>query len=110
MKRTIYLASVGSSSKNMKVAIKEMLKRDHIIIDINEIDPNQLSPAKELAKNVLTTSNSLGIVMCGNGFGVSKEASISEEITVINCVNVSQVRSGKRVNNANILADRKSVV
>lgn len=102
--KTIYIASSGTSSTEMKEQIKKHFKWEYQIIDINERNPDHPNPAAEVSKHVLYNENSFGIVMCGNGFGVAKEASISDDITVINCVTLSQVRSGRRINNANILA------
>lgn len=99
--KKIYIANVGNSSKELKQSIKKHLNM-YDIIDINDLYDENVG--KKLGEYVLKDSNSLGIVLCGNGFGIAKEASIHEDITVINCIREDQVISGKKINNANILA------
>lgn len=96
--KKIYIGSIGNSSKDLKNAIKDHLNN----YNIEEITNDNVG--KNVATTVLNDSNSVGIIMCGNGFGISKDASIHDDITVINCVNKEQVISGREVNDANILA------
>lgn len=102
--RTIFIGMLGNSSKAMMESIINFLHEDFIIINVNELPQDESSVGAAVSKSVLAIEDSVGIVICGNGFGVSKEASIHDDITVINCVTVSQAISGRKVNNANVLA------
>ena len=104
MIKTIYMGTLGTSSKALKESIKEFLKSDYTVIDVNENLENDLHAGREVSTQVLSNKESLGIVFCGNGFGISKDASIHDDITVINCITVSQAMSGRINNDANILA------
>ena len=98
------MGTLGSSSKALKESIKEFLKSDYTVIDVNENLENDLHAGREVSTQVLSNKDSIGIVFCGNGFGISKDASNHDDITVINCVTVSQAMSGRINNDANILA------
>ena len=104
MIKTIYMGTLGTSSKALKESIKEFLKSDYTVIDVNENLENDLHAGREVSTQVLSNKDSIGIVFCGNGFGISKDASNHDDITVINCVTVSQAMSGRINNDANILA------
>ena len=104
MIKTIYMGTLGTSSKALKESIKEFLKSDYTVIDVNENLKNDHHAGREVSTQVLSNKESLGIVFCGNGFGISKDASIHDDITVINCITVSQAMSGRINNDANILA------
>ena len=102
--KKIYIGSLGGSSSNMKANIIEQFSNDYEFIDMNTVGDLEMSAAKKVGFAVVKDLDSRGIVRCGNGFGVSKDASVSDDITVINCVNVSQVKSGRLINDARVLA------
>ena len=104
MIKTIYIGTLGTSSNKLKNSIKEFLIDNYTVIDVNENLENDLHAGREVSTQVLSNKDSIGIVFCGNGFGISKDASIHDDITVINCVTVSQAMSGRINNDANILA------
>ncbi len=104
MIKTIYIGTLGTSSNKLKDSIKEFLIDNYTVIDVNENLENDLHAGREVSTQVLSNKDSIGIVFCGNGFGISKDASIHDDITVINCVTVSQAMSGRINNDANILA------
>ena len=104
MINTIYIGTLGTSSNKLKDSIKEFLIDNYTVIDVNENLENDLHAGREVSTHVLSNKESLGIVFCGNGFGISKDASIHDDITVINCITVSQAMSGRINNDANILA------
>lgn len=101
MKR-IYIGYIGSGKYFVDQVI-EYLEHDYEVININNINPDSII-GREVAKQVLKDKDSFGIVICGNGFGIAKDAMIHEDIIVIPCVNTSQVKSGRLVNDANVLA------
>ena len=88
----------------MKDNIIKSFANDYEFVDMNTVGDLELSAAKKVGLAVREDIDSRGIVLCGNGFGVSKDASVSDDITVINCVNVSQVKSGRLINDARVLA------
>lgn len=102
--KRIYIGSLGNSSSNMKDNIIKSFANDYEFVDMNTVGDLELSAAKKVGLAVREDIDSRGIVLCGNGFGVSKDASVSDDITVINCVNVSQVKSGRLINDARVLA------
>ena len=104
MINTIYIGTLGTSSNKLKDSIKEFLIDNYTVIDVNENLENDLHAGREVSTQVLSNKDSIGIVFCGNGFGISKDASNHDDITVINCVTVSQAMSGRINNDANILA------
>ena len=104
MIKTIYIGTLGTSSNKLKDSIKEFLIDNYTVIDVNENLENDLHAGREVSTQVLSNKDSIGIVFCGNGFGISKDASNHDDITVINCVTVSQAMSGRINNDANILA------
>ena len=104
MIKKIYIGTLGTSSNKLKDSIKEFLIDNYTVIDVNENLENDLHAGREVSTQVLSNKDSIGIVFCGNGFGISKDASIHDDITVINCVTVSQAMSGRINNDANILA------
>ncbi len=99
--KKIYIANVGNSSNELKQSVINHLS-NYQVIDINQIHSDKVG--LKVAENVLKDLSSVGIIMCGNGFGIAKEASIHDDITVINCIREDQVISGKKINNANILS------
>ena len=104
MIKKIYIGTLGTSSNKLKDSIKEFLIDNYTVIDVNENLENDLHAGREVSTQVLSNKDSIGIVFCGNGFGISKDASNHDDITVINCVTVSQAMSGRINNDANILA------
>lgn len=102
--KTIYIGSVGGSSAELKQEIIKSIEKEYVVVHVNEQIEDVMLAGSTVAKAVLKDKQALGIVLCGNGFGIAKEASIHDDITVINCINKEQVVSGIKINNGNILA------
>lgn len=99
---TIYLGVVGSGTI-FKDSIKDYLKQSYNVVDVNETyDEKQIGT--KVAQLVLEDEHNYGVVICGNGFGIAKEAMINDKIMVAVCVNSQQAASARSVNDANIIA------
>ena len=90
---------------------KELIKYlENNSIDINEINiPNsELDDypdfAFELGKNINANKDSLGILICGNGIGMSIAANKVVGIRCVRAVNTDDAFKGKNHNGANVIA------
>jgi len=70
-----------------------------------EADPDDNFPdfAKEVCRRVLDTPNSLGLIICGTGIGVSICANRHRGIRAALCHNVDYARLARQHNDANVL-------
>ena len=60
--------------------------------------------AKRVADYVVNNNDSLGVLMCGTGIGMSIAANKVKGIRAAHCSNVEQAHLAKEHNNANIIA------
>ncbi len=60
--------------------------------------------AKRVADYVVNNKDSLGVLMCGTGIGMSIAANKVKGIRAAHCSNVEQAHLAKEHNNANIIA------
>lgn len=69
-----------------------------------EQDDDYVDFAARVGNKVATTSESLGIVLCGSGIGVSIAANKVQGIRSGLCISSSHVRSARQDDNINVLA------
>ena len=98
----IYLGAVGSGLP-LLTKIKDYLEDEYELIDFSDNDKNYVEIGAEVGKAVSQDQDSFGIIICGNGFGISYGANIYD-VRVSNCINLEQVISTREGNNANVLA------
>ncbi len=60
--------------------------------------------AKRVAEYVVKNKNTLGVLMCGTGIGMSIAANKVKGIRCAHCSNIEQAHLAKEHNNANIIA------
>ncbi len=104
---TIYIAC-----DHLGIDLKKEIKL-HLIengLDVREIDleNSELDDypdfAFKLGKKVASEDNSLGILICGNGIGMSIAANKVKGIRCVRAVNTDDASKGKQHNGANVIA------
>ena len=88
---------------------KELMSRlkEYDFIDLStDNNPTDDYPdfAKRVADYVVENIDSLGVLMCGTGIGMSIAANKVKGIRAAHCSNVEQAHLAKEHNNANIIA------
>ena len=93
---------------NLKNEIKQRLKEDGIeLIDtklLNSPEDEYPDFAFEVGNNVINNPNSLGILICGNGIGISIAANKVKGIRCARTLTVDDAFKSKNHNGANIIA------
>jgi len=104
----IIIASDHAGFETKQSLINYLTESGHEIEDLgpveyNSVDdyPDFIAPAMQ---NLQKNHNSLGIVLCKNGVGVSMLANKFKGIRAALCFNVEQAKSSKIDDNANVLA------
>jgi len=91
---------------NEKKELIERLKK-YEFIDLstdNNATDDYPDFAKRVADYVVNNKNTLGVLMCGTGIGMSIAANKVKGIRAAHCSNVEQAHLAKEHNNANIIA------
>ena len=102
----IVIATDHNGVEEKKVLI-DLLKKEYEVIDKSiENAPTDDYPifAFDVAKYVRDNENSLGILMCGTGIGMSIAANKVKGIRCAHVSNINEARLAKEHNNANIIA------
>lgn len=99
----IYVGVVGSGTA-FKEKVVQFLKQSYDVVDVSTLLKDSETVGKKVAQCVLKHEDNYGVVICGNGFGVAKEVMMSENITAAVCINSSQARSAREVNDAKIIS------
>lgn len=93
---------------NLKDELKTYLLNKNYEVIESTIPNSELDDypdfAFELGENVAVNSNSLGILICGNGVGMSIAANKVKGIRCVRAVDVDDAFKGKNHNGANVIA------
>lgn len=92
---------------NLKKEIIESLKNNYEIIDtklVNNETDDYPDFAFEVGENVIKTPNSLGILICGNGIGISIAANKVKNIRCARVINEDDALKCKSHNGCNVIA------
>lgn len=106
MSTTVYIACDHAA-----FLAKEIIKKDFKSSDLNLIDLGTCNEdrvdyphfAELLVKSVVQNADSVGILLCGSGIGVSMVANRFKGIRAALCKNALEARLAKQHNNANVL-------
>ena len=102
----IYIASDHTGIEMRKKIIEYLVEKGHEIIDkgTNQESSNYVKKGIRIGESVAQDSESMGIVICGTGVGISVACN---KVPSIFCALVDRVENAKLVrqhNNANVLA------
>ncbi len=99
----IYIGS-DVSGNNLKAQVKDYLvSLNYDVVDLTVDEDDFFVAGYEVGKNVSENNGDVGIAICGNGYGVTHVSSLFPNVRAINAVTVSQAKTGRIVNDANIL-------
>lgn len=82
-------------------------KRGHTVTEVNQVDTQRVpyyEVAKRVALEVSRSKDTVGIVLCGTGMGVSMVANKFPGISCALCENTLAAHRSRIFNNANVLA------
>ena len=103
--KKIYIASDHAGFPLKKLIIKEFLTKKRI--NFQDLGTNSEKSvdypnfAKKLCKNI--NKNSMGILICGSGIGVSISANRHKHIRASLCHNVNSARMTRKHNDSNVI-------
>ncbi len=103
--KKIYIASDHAGYPLKKLIIKEFLSKKRI--NFQDLGTNSEKSvdypnfAKKLCKNI--NKNSMGILICGSGIGVSISANRHKHIRASLCHNVNSARMTRKHNDSNVI-------
>lgn len=100
----IYIGGEGSAVGLKNLIYTTLNDQGYKVFDLSEKSTSEYGASYWVGKAVSEDDSSRGIVLCGNGFGAQHIVSLHKGIRSINCVSVSQAKSGRIINDANILA------
>ncbi len=101
----IAIATDHNGVKEKKEIIKKLDKYEFIDLSKDNNDTDDYPDfAKRVADYVIENPNSLGVLMCGTGIGMSIAANKVKGIRAAHCSSIEQAHLAKEHNNANIIA------
>ena len=101
----IAIATDHNGVKEKKEIIKKLDKYEFIDLSTDNNDTDDYPDfAKRVADYVVENPNSLGVLMCGTGIGMSIAANKVKGIRAAHCSSIEQAHLAKEHNNANIIA------
>ena len=101
----IAIATDHNGVKEKKEIIKKLDKYEFIDLSTDNNDTDDYPDfAKRVADYVIENPNSLGVLMCGTGIGMSIAANKVKGIRAAHCSSIEQAHLAKEHNNANIIA------
>ncbi|MDC0456724.1 ribose 5-phosphate isomerase B [Alphaproteobacteria bacterium] len=106
MNNKIFLAS-DHGGFSLKKTIFFFLKEKHLnVVDLGckSIDPVDYPDYAQLLASKIEDNNSLGIIFCGTGIGISIAANRFSQIRAALCTSVEMASMSRKHNNANVLA------
>ena len=104
-KRLIYVGS-DHAGYEMKNNLKDYLNDKFEVIDLGVFSTASFDYpdiAREVGEKVLEGKNSLGVLICGTGIGMSMAANKLRGIRAASCTSVEMAEMARRHNNANIV-------
>ena len=106
--KKIYISS-DHAGYDLKEHIKKFLVKNKIgIIDLGPVDKKKSVDypdyAKKVANHIKSKKNSVGILVCGSGTGMSISANKFKQIRAAVCYNSASTRLSRQHNNANIIS------
>ncbi|MFA6550125.1 MAG: ribose 5-phosphate isomerase B, partial [Candidatus Gracilibacteria bacterium] len=105
-KTKIYIGA-DHAGYEMKGEIKKFVEGlDFQIIDLGTFSTDSVDYpdiAREVSEKVIEIPNSVGILICGTGIGMSISANKLQGIRAAECVNETMAEFARKHNNANVL-------
>ena len=105
--KRIFIAS-DHAGYNLKENIKKsLIKKKNTVKDLGTNSPNSVDYpdfAHYLSKKIGKNKNSIGILICGSGIGMSMVANRHKNIRAALCHNIKSAKLSRMHNNANVLA------
>lgn len=101
----IFIAS-DHGGYNLKGELKSTVLKEYDVVDLGTNNENSVDYpdySKILCEKIISEENSLGILICGTGQGMSMSANKYKEIRAALCTNELMARLAKQHNNANVL-------
>lgn len=105
MKKTIWIGS-DHAGVELKLAINEAIRKDYDIEDVGPFDATSVDYpdyAKKVGEAVVKNKDTLGILICGSGIGMSIAANKISGIRAALVTSVETAKLSKQHNNANVL-------
>lgn len=105
MKKTIWIGS-DHAGVELKLAIGEAIRKDYEIQDVGPFDATSVDYpdyAKKVGEAVAKNKDTLGILICGSGIGMSIAANKISGIRAALVTSVETAKLSKQHNNANVL-------
>ena len=106
MNNKIFLAA-DHGGFSLKEIIYFFLKEKNInVVDLGckSLDPVDYPDYAQLLARKIEHSNSLGIIFCGTGIGISMAANRFSQVRAALCTSVEMASMSRKHNNANVLA------
>ena len=101
----IAIATDHNGVNEKKELIKLLSKYEFVDLSTDNNDTDDYPDfAKRVGEYVIENKDSLGVLMCGTGIGMSIAANKIKGIRAAHCSNVEQANLAKEHNNANIIA------
>lgn len=113
MSRNIFIGSDHAGFALKAVLLAHLAEADHQVTDLGPADAQRVDYphfAKLVCQKVLDTPQSLGILICGSGLGMSMSANRMAGIRAAVCVNEYLARMARMHNDANVLCLGERVV
>ena len=102
----IYIGS-DHAGYSLKEKVQDHLKsKDHEVVDLGTFDESSIDYpdiAHEVADKVAENENSLGVLICGTGIGMSMAANTVPGVRAAVCTTEEMAEMTRRHNNANLL-------
>ena len=104
--KKIFISS-DHAGYNLKEQIKKKFHKKYYFQDLGTDNSKQSvnypDYAHKLSKKVANSSNSIGILVCGSGMGMSMAANKHKKIRAAVCYSVKNTKLSRLHNNANII-------
>ena len=106
MNNKIFLASDhgGFSLKNTIFFFLKEKNINTVDLGCNSLDPVDYPDYAQLLASKIEHNNSLGIILCGTGVGISIAANRFAHVRAALCTSVEMASMSRKHNNANVLA------
>ena len=105
--KKIFLASDHAGFKLKNEIINYLLKKKYKVLDLgpkNSKSVDYPDYAHHLAKRITTKGDSIGILVCGSGLGMSMAANKHKNIRAALCYDIKSTKLSRQHNNSNVMA------